>query len=324
MTDGNLYFPQYRPGSAKVVAPGSFALAGMAGGLAGMSRSGVPVPVTLGLLVMLVIAFALLVVAFKRSATITGPDHIVVQNAFGTKRTAWAEIQAIEVQSNPAALLETNKPREYVVVYDSSGRVVQLPHVDAKSVPALHDEVRTLRGLWEQLRGGASGFKLHEDWGSTPAAINACLSVADASGVQVALHTDTLNEAGFVEDTIGAINRRSIHAYHTEGAGGGHAPDIIRVADLEIDVLRRRVTRGATRIDLTAKEFALLHLLAKRQGEVLSRTQIASMVWDMNFDSDTNVVDVAIRRLRAKVDDPYSLKLVQTVRGMGYLLEPRP
>ncbi|NVM77747.1 two-component system copper resistance phosphate regulon response regulator CusR [Duganella sp. SG902] len=100
--------------------------------------------------------------------------------------------------------------------------------------------------------------------------------------------------------------------------------DIIRVADLEIDVLRRRVTRGADRIDLTAKEFALLHLLAKRQGEVLSRTQIASMVWDMNFDSDTNVVDVAIRRLRAKVDDPYSLKLVQTVRGMGYLLEPRP
>ncbi len=84
--------------------------------------------------------------------------------------------------------------------------------------------------MWEQLRGGASGFKLHEDWGSTPAAIDACLSVADASGVQVALHSDTLNEAGFVEDTIRAINGRSIHAYHTEGAGGGHAPDIIRVA----------------------------------------------------------------------------------------------
>ncbi len=84
--------------------------------------------------------------------------------------------------------------------------------------------------MWEQLRGGASGFKLHEDWGSTPAAIDACLRIADASGVQVALHSDTLNEAGFVEDTIGAINGRSIHAYHTEGAGGGHAPDIIRVA----------------------------------------------------------------------------------------------
>ncbi|MQA41602.1 heavy metal response regulator transcription factor [Rugamonas aquatica] len=99
--------------------------------------------------------------------------------------------------------------------------------------------------------------------------------------------------------------------------------ELIRVADLEIDVLRRRVTRQGERIDLTAKEFALLHLLAKRQGEVLSRTQIASMVWDMNFDSDTNVVDVAIRRLRAKVDDPYAEKLVQTVRGMGYLLEAR-
>jgi two-component system copper resistance phosphate regulon response regulator CusR len=99
--------------------------------------------------------------------------------------------------------------------------------------------------------------------------------------------------------------------------------EVIRVADLEIDVLRRRVTRGGQRIDLTAKEFALLHLLAKRQGEVMSRTQIASMVWDMNFDSDTNVVDVAIRRLRAKVDDPFPLKLVQTVRGMGYLLEER-
>ncbi|MDT5132149.1 MAG: urease subunit alpha [Mycobacterium sp.] len=90
--------------------------------------------------------------------------------------------------------------------------------------------------MWEQLRGGASGFKLHEDWGSTPAAIDACLAVADASGVQVALHSDTLNEAGFVEDTLGAIAGRSIHAYHTEGAGGGHAPDIITVA-AELHVL---------------------------------------------------------------------------------------
>ena len=85
-------------------------------------------------------------------------------------------------------------------------------------------------GLWEQLRAGASGFKLHEDWGSTPAAIDACLRVADAAGVQVALHSDTLNEAGYVESTLAAIGGRSIHAYHTEGAGGGHAPDIITVA----------------------------------------------------------------------------------------------
>ena len=83
--------------------------------------------------------------------------------------------------------------------------------------------------MWEQLRGGAAGFKLHEDWGTTPAAIDACLTVADAAGVQVAIHTDTLNEAGFVEDTLAAIDGRGIHAYHTEGAGGGHAPDIITV-----------------------------------------------------------------------------------------------
>jgi urease subunit alpha len=85
-------------------------------------------------------------------------------------------------------------------------------------------------GLWEQLRAGASGFKLHEDWGTTPAAIDACLSVALDAGVQVAIHTDTLNEAGYLESTLDAIDGRPIHAYHTEGAGGGHAPDIIRVA----------------------------------------------------------------------------------------------
>src|SRR3981081_3509085 len=84
--------------------------------------------------------------------------------------------------------------------------------------------------MWEQLRAGAAGFKLHEDWGTTPAAIDACLTVSDAAGVQVNLHSDTLNEAGFVEDTLAAIKGRAIHAYHTEGAGGGHAPDIITVA----------------------------------------------------------------------------------------------
>jgi urease subunit alpha len=87
--------------------------------------------------------------------------------------------------------------------------------------------------IWEQLRAGASGLKLHEDWGSTPAAIDTCLSVADEAGVQVALHSDTINEAGFVEDTIAAIAGRTIHAYHTEGAGGGHAPDILIVAGQE-------------------------------------------------------------------------------------------
>ncbi len=94
-----------------------------------------------------------------------------------------------------------------------------------------------------------------------------------------------------------------------------------QVADLALDPLKRKVSRAGDRLNLTNKEFALLHLLVKRQGEALSRTLIASEVWDMNFDSDTNVVDVAIRRLRAKVDDPYPLKLIHTVRGMGYMLD---
>lgn len=99
----------------------------------------------------------------------------------------------------------------------------------------------------------------------------------------------------------------------------------LKVADLELDLLRRRVTRAGRRIDLTAKEFGLLELLMRRQGEVLPRSLIASQVWDMNFDSDTNVIEVAMRRLRAKIDEGFSTRLIQTVRGMGYVLEaPEP
>ncbi|WP_374262710.1 heavy metal response regulator transcription factor [Zoogloea sp.] len=97
--------------------------------------------------------------------------------------------------------------------------------------------------------------------------------------------------------------------------------DTLRVADLELDLPRRRVSRGGRRIDLTAKEFALLELLLRRHGEVLPRSLIASQVWDMNFDSDTNVIEVAVRRLRAKIDDGFEPKLIRTVRGMGYVLE---
>ena len=98
----------------------------------------------------------------------------------------------------------------------------------------------------------------------------------------------------------------------------------LRVGDLEIDPVRHRATRGGQRIQLTAKEFALLSLLAERSGEVLSRTQIASLVWDIHFDSDSNVVEVAVRRLRAKVDDPFADKLIHTVRGVGYVLDHSP
>lgn len=97
--------------------------------------------------------------------------------------------------------------------------------------------------------------------------------------------------------------------------------ELLQIADLELDLLRRRVTRAGKRIDLTAKEFALLELLLRRKGEVLPRSLIASQVWDMNFDSDTNVIEVAVRRLRAKIDDDFEPKLIRTVRGMGYVLE---
>jgi two-component system copper resistance phosphate regulon response regulator CusR len=96
---------------------------------------------------------------------------------------------------------------------------------------------------------------------------------------------------------------------------------VLQVADLELDLLRRRIIRSGKRIDLTAKEFGLLELLMRRQGEILPRSLIASQVWGMNFDSDSNVVEVAMRRLRAKIDDAYDTKLIQTVRGMGYVLE---
>jgi two-component system copper resistance phosphate regulon response regulator CusR len=98
---------------------------------------------------------------------------------------------------------------------------------------------------------------------------------------------------------------------------------LLRVADLEIDLVRHRATRRGSSLDLTPKEFLLLSLLMRRTGEVLSRTLIAEQVWDMNFDCDSNVVDVHMRRLRAKVDDPFERKLVHTVRGIGYVLEER-
>ncbi|MBX9912937.1 MAG: heavy metal response regulator transcription factor [Pseudomonadaceae bacterium] len=101
------------------------------------------------------------------------------------------------------------------------------------------------------------------------------------------------------------------------------APEALKVADLELDPARHRAFRGNQRIDLTTKEFALLHLLMRRSGEVMSRTQIISLVWDMNFECDTNVVEVSIRRLRAKIDDPFEHRLIHTIRGVGYVLEER-
>lgn len=113
---------------------------------------------------------------------------------------------------------------------------------------------------------------------------------------------------------VRTLLRRSEHA---------GLPEVLRVGDLELDQSRHRAFRGTRRIDLTTKEFALLHLLMRHSGEVMSRTRIISLVWDMNFDCDTNVVEVSIRRLRAKVDDPFDHKLIHTLRGVGYVLEVR-
>jgi two-component system copper resistance phosphate regulon response regulator CusR len=115
---------------------------------------------------------------------------------------------------------------------------------------------------------------------------------------------------------VGALLRRGPAA--TEAANTRMA-----VCDLEMDLLGRKAWRAGQRLDLTAKEFSLLALLARRKGQILSRTTIAEQVWDMNFDSDTNVVEVAVRRLRSKMDDPFKPKLLHNVRGMGYVLEER-
>jgi two-component system copper resistance phosphate regulon response regulator CusR len=105
--------------------------------------------------------------------------------------------------------------------------------------------------------------------------------------------------------------------------GRTQEPMQLRIANLQIDLISRKAWRGGVRIDLTAKEFALLAVLARRQGEILSKTAIAELVWDMNFDSNTNVVEVAIKRLRGKIDIGFAPKLLHTIRGMGYVLEPR-
>ena len=116
---------------------------------------------------------------------------------------------------------------------------------------------------------------------------------------------------------VGALLRRG------QGGSGAATVTQLSLSDLEVDLIARRATRAGERLDLTAKEFNLLTLLLRRRGQILSRTTLAEQVWDMNFDSDTNVVEVAVRRLRAKLDDPFPVKLLHTVRGMGYVLEDR-
>ena len=212
------------------------------------------------------------------------------------------------------------KAGDYLVKgLQESGYVADLARngVDGLALALEHDyEMIVLDVMLPQMDGWAVLNKLRERKQTPVLFLTARDDVADrVKGLELGADDYLVKPFAFAEllARIKTLMRR----------GPVREAEVLRMADLEIDVLRRRVTRQSQRIELTAKEFALLHLLAKRQGEVLSRTQIASMVWDMNFDSDTNVVDVAIRRLRAKIDDPYTTKLIQTVRGMGYLLEER-
>ncbi len=115
---------------------------------------------------------------------------------------------------------------------------------------------------------------------------------------------------------VGALLRRGAQAQ-------AQPTTTLAMGDLELDLVARKALRAGQRLDLTAKEFKLLTLLLRRRGQILSRTTLAEQVWDMNFDSDTNVVEVAVRRLRGKLDDPFPAKLLHTVRGMGYVLEER-
>ncbi|MEQ1803843.1 MAG: heavy metal response regulator transcription factor [Burkholderiaceae bacterium] len=114
-----------------------------------------------------------------------------------------------------------------------------------------------------------------------------------------------------------------IHAVARRGGTKAGDAAVLALGDLELDPIRRRAQRAGHRLDLTAQEFTLLLLLMQHTGEVLSRTELTERVWDMNFDSDSNVVEVAVRRLRAKLDDPFPEKLLHTMRGMGYVLERR-
>lgn len=208
---------------------------------------------------------------------------------------------------------------------EEAGHAVELAHdgVDGLhlAVEGDHDLIvldRMLPGI-----NGIALLKAFREHKQTPVLmLTAQSDVEDrVSGLQAGADDYLLKPFAFPEllARIQVLLRRT-HPANCEGHGNG---TLLRLDDLEIDLLRRRVQRAGKRLELTAKEFNLLTLLLRRQGEVISRTEIASLVWDMNFHSETNVVEVAVRRLRTKLDAPFERPLLHTVRGMGYVLECR-
>lgn len=160
--DENVHFPEYRApaGCMGGLAVPTLGLAGIMAGMAQFAREGAPLWLLLGMPVLLILLFLLMRIAAGRAATLTGPDGITARSAFGTRRMAWPDIQAIEIQSNPSAIADGGVIAEYVVLYDSGGRRVLLPHLNSKVVLALHEDVASLRALWERRRGA--------DWASLP------------------------------------------------------------------------------------------------------------------------------------------------------------
>lgn len=200
---------------------------------------------------------------------------------------------------------------------EESGCVVDLAH---NGIDGLHlalegsHDVIVLDVMMPRMDGWSVLQQLREKKSTPVLFLTARDAIEDrVRGLEIGADDYLVKPFAFVEllARVRTLNRRGVP----------RETETIRIGDLEIDSIRRRVRRGGVRIDLTPREFSLLQLLAGRAGEVLSRTQIASYVWDMNFDSDTNVVDVAVRRLRSKIDDAFEVKLIHTVRGVGYMLE---
>ena len=201
-----------------------------------------------------------------------------------------------------------------------SGYVVDVAHdgIDGKHL-ALHGEYDLI--VLDVMLPGIDGFgvlkALRESRNTAVLMLTARDSVEDrVKGLQDGADDYLVKPFAFSEllARLNALTRRGTRPSSDDAT-------TLRLGTLELDLHKRKASRDGKRLDLTSKEFILLTLFLRRQGEVLSRTVLAEQVWDMNFDGDTNAVEVAIRRLRAKLDDPFEHKLLRTVRGMGYVLE---
>jgi two-component system copper resistance phosphate regulon response regulator CusR len=199
------------------------------------------------------------------------------------------------------------------------GCTVDVTHdgVDGLHLALVHDyEAIVLNAMLPQVDGFAVLQDLRKVKDTPVIMLSACDRVEDrVRGLRGGADDYLLKPFSFVE----LLAR--LHALQRRGRGQQRAH--LSVGDLQVDLIARKAWRGATRLHLTAKEFALLTALARRQGEILSKTAIAELVWDMNFDSNTNVVEVAVKRLRTKLDASFSPKLLHTIRGMGYVIERR-